>query len=223
MARRRGRVKAAEVGLSCKNCHAPLAAADWEFCPRCGQETKLEVPTVGEFLAHTGGRMLALDGRLWRTLVHLLSKPGVLTREYLAGRRRSFVPPARLFFVLSLLLFGLLQLTDSSAPDGKGDKTVGASGTTVAAASAPNVAASAASATPVRTISMAWLEFLDTVPELIADPLRKRVLRYQALSRAERLQTLDSGANRLGPYVLFALLPVYAALMQLMYLGRSGR
>jgi hypothetical protein len=48
-------------------------------------------------------------------------------------------------------------------------------------------------------------------------------LHYKNLSHAERLRVLDTGSIRLGPYVLFALLPLYAALMQLAYLGRSGR
>jgi hypothetical protein len=158
---------------------------------------------------------LALDGRLWRTLAHLLSKPGVLTRAYLAGRRRYFVRPARLFFVLSLLLFGLLRLTLNSVPEADESLPAGA------AASAAS--ASAASAASVSTISATWLEILDASPDLVADPLRTRVLHYRSLSRAERLQTLDTGSIRLGPYVLFALLPLYAGLMQLAYLGRSGR
>ncbi|MCV2371037.1 DUF3667 domain-containing protein [Roseateles oligotrophus] len=168
------------------------------------------MPSVGEFLAHTGGRLLALDGRLWRTLAHLLSKPGVLTQAYLTGRRRYFVRPARLFFVLSLLLFGLLRLTLPSVPELEENLAVAA-------------AASAASAAPVSTISATWLEILDASPDLVADPLRKRVLHYRSLSRAERLQTLDTGSIRLGPYVLFALLPLYAGLMQLVYLGRGDR
>jgi hypothetical protein len=197
----------------CRNCGAELGAPDWDYCPRCGQETRLELPSVGEFWAHTGGRLLALDGRLWRTLAHLLSKPGVLTQAYLAGRRRYFVRPARLFFVLSLLLFGLLRLTLPSVPKGEANLTAGTAAS----------AASAAAAVPVSTISADWLAVLDSSPDLIADPLRKRVLHYKNLSRAERIQTLDTGLIRLGPYVLFALLPLYAGLMQLVYLGRSAR
>ncbi len=208
MAARRGRAKAVQNFPSCRNCQAPIGAADWAFCPRCGQETRLELPSVGEFWAHTGGRLLALDGRLWRTLAHLLSKPGVLTQAYLAGRRRYFVRPARLFFVLSLLLFALLRLTLPSVSEREADMAV---------------AAAAASAPPASKISATWLEILDASPDLVADPLRKRVLHYRSLSRAERIQTLDTGLIRLGPYVLFALLPLYAGLMQLAYLGRSAR
>ena len=69
----------------CRNCVAPAPDA---FCPRCGQETRLALPTARQFIKEAAGRYVALDGRLWRTLAALLLHPGFLTREYLAGRRR---------------------------------------------------------------------------------------------------------------------------------------
>ena len=45
------------------------------------------------------------DSRLWRTLTALLFKPGRLTREFLAGRRARYLPPVRLYLVLSVLFF----------------------------------------------------------------------------------------------------------------------
>ena len=40
----------------------------------------------------------------------LYCRPGLLTREYLAGRRRRYVRPGRLFLVLSLVLFAGFRL-----------------------------------------------------------------------------------------------------------------
>jgi hypothetical protein len=45
------------------------------------------------------------DSRLWRTLGALLGRPGYLTREFLAGRRARYLPPVRLYLVLSVLFF----------------------------------------------------------------------------------------------------------------------
>ena len=45
------------------------------------------------------------DSRLWQTLGALLVKPGVLTREFLSGRRASYLPPFRLYLVVSVLFF----------------------------------------------------------------------------------------------------------------------
>jgi hypothetical protein len=45
------------------------------------------------------------DSRLWRTMGALLFKPGLLTAEFLAGRRVKYLPPLRLYLVLSVLYF----------------------------------------------------------------------------------------------------------------------
>jgi hypothetical protein len=56
------------------------------------------------------------DDRLLSTLGVLLAKPGRLTLEYFAGRRTRYVPPFRLFFVISLVLFGLVSLNTHLHP-----------------------------------------------------------------------------------------------------------
>jgi hypothetical protein len=96
----------------CRNCGA---AASGNYCPDCGQETRLALPTAVEFLREAAGRLVAFDGRLWRTLYALLFRPGLLTREYLSGRRRRYVRPARLFVLLSLAAFAVIGLVSSPA------------------------------------------------------------------------------------------------------------
>jgi len=95
----------------CANCGAPIVGA---FCPRCGQETTLALPTARAFLREAAGRYIAWDGRTWRTLALLFFRPGFLTREYLAGRRRRYVRPGRLFLVLSLAFFAVVRFTSGT-------------------------------------------------------------------------------------------------------------
>ena len=89
----------------CRNCHTPL---DGTFCPNCGQkDVDLERPIrelVGEMLKET----LDIDGRASRTFRTLLMQPGVLTSEYLAGRRKSYTPPLRLYLIISVSFFLLV-------------------------------------------------------------------------------------------------------------------
>lgn len=89
----------------CKNCQTPL---DGTYCPHCGQkDVDLERPIrelVGELLKEA----LEIDGRAIRTFRALLLQPGRLTSEYLAGRRRSFTPPLRLYLVISVSFFVLV-------------------------------------------------------------------------------------------------------------------
>lgn len=97
---------------ACRNCGA---YASGHYCANCGQETALALPTFRSFMREAAGRYVALDGRLWRTLWGLVARPGFLTREYFAGRRRRYIRPARLFLVLYLLLFAVIGLVQSPA------------------------------------------------------------------------------------------------------------
>ena len=86
----------------CRNCDAPLTHS---YCAECGQkDLNLERPVwhlLGEVLRET----FELDGRTARTIKTLFANPGVLTSEFLAGRRRHFTPPLRLYLVISIGFF----------------------------------------------------------------------------------------------------------------------
>jgi hypothetical protein len=51
--------------------------------------------------------LLSLDARIVRTLRGLLFRPGFLTSEYLAGRRVGYVPPFRLYLLVSAVNLAL--------------------------------------------------------------------------------------------------------------------
>jgi hypothetical protein len=51
-----------------------------------------------------------IDGRFWQTLYTLLLRPGVLTREYFLEHRARFIPPVRVYLVLSVLFFSFGNL-----------------------------------------------------------------------------------------------------------------
>lgn len=90
--------------MPCKNCGAPLQD-EFFFCPRCGQrDIELERP-LSELLGEAVRETLDVDGRAARTLWTLIRRPGVLTSEFLAGRRRRYSPPFRLYLVISVLFF----------------------------------------------------------------------------------------------------------------------
>ncbi len=95
---------------ACPNCSAPLAQPQPRFCGDCGQETRIRPPRVSEFFQQFGGAYFATEGALWRTLKLLVMQPGELTRQYLAGRRKHYVLPLRLYLSISVLFFLLLGL-----------------------------------------------------------------------------------------------------------------
>jgi hypothetical protein len=88
--------------LVCANCHAGL---DGEFCSACGQRNEPHVHTLAHFAGEAFESISHADSRLWRTLGYLLTRPGYLTREFFIGRRVSYLPPFRLYLVISVLFF----------------------------------------------------------------------------------------------------------------------
>jgi len=86
----------------CANCQTPLVGP---FCSNCGQRHEPHVHSMREFLSETFESFTHADSRLWRTLWLLVSKPGFLTVEFLEGRRARYLPPFRLYLVLSVVLF----------------------------------------------------------------------------------------------------------------------
>src|ERR1044071_4817461 len=97
----------APVTLVCANCGQPLAG---EYCAACGQRHEPHVHTVGHFAGEAFESIPLAVSRLWRTLLYLLIRPGFLTREFFAGRRVRYLPPFRLYLVISVLFFLVVGL-----------------------------------------------------------------------------------------------------------------
>jgi hypothetical protein len=107
----------------CKNCNAVLLG---RFCLNCSQAADVHVPSTVELLHEMLEGLTHSDSRLWRTLKLLWFKPGMLTREFVAGRRVAYLPPFRLYLILSIVFFliasfvhptgQLFQFDDAAAP-----------------------------------------------------------------------------------------------------------
>ncbi len=86
----------------CLNCGAPLYG---QYCGQCGQRATSRLISLYELTRDAFGDLFELDSRLWRTLIPLLLRPGELTRDYLEGRRARYMPPFRMYLVLSVVFF----------------------------------------------------------------------------------------------------------------------
>jgi Protein of unknown function (DUF3667) len=82
----------------CVSCDGPLSGP---YCAGCGERVlEPEALTLRHFLVHTvAHELLHVDGTLWRTLRLLFVRPGQLSLEYAAGRRRPYVNPFRLLLI----------------------------------------------------------------------------------------------------------------------------
>lgn len=98
----------------CRNCGAALTGP---FCSACGQREQSRIVSLGSLVKDAVGDLYHVDSRVWRTLRALVTKPGFLTVEFLAGRRARYLPPFRLYLVVSVFLFLLTQhLRDNDSP-----------------------------------------------------------------------------------------------------------
>jgi hypothetical protein len=100
--------------VQCLNCEAPLQGP---FCSSCGQRAAPPNPTVREIAGDAFAELSGWDGKLAETFRLLLRKPGELTRQWIQGRRVSFIAPLRLYLMASLVYFVVL----AGAPNLKSD------------------------------------------------------------------------------------------------------
>jgi hypothetical protein len=245
------------VAANCPNCETPTSG---NFCSNCGQETVLHHASTREFLHEFVGHYVALEGKLWGSLTRLLFRPGLLTNEYIRGRRVRFVQPLRLYLTLSLLFFALLQFTgfdpvvdkggnkQKMAPSHVGAEKTGKVVEAPAAATGKAKAAEAASAASAGSghASAPGAES----PEDKAEPaghkdkspdadesdddgdidrwlsgwpkVQHQWQIFHALSNEEQKKVFAYGFYHYVPYAIFCLMPVFALMLKVLYLG-SGR
>ena len=87
---------------ACRNCEAPLTGP---YCAQCGQHAHESARNLGAVVHNAWHDLTHVDGRLWPTLYLLLLRPGRLTVDYFQEKRARYLPPVRLYLVLSLAFF----------------------------------------------------------------------------------------------------------------------
>jgi hypothetical protein len=111
--------------MSCSNCGSGPVV---HYCAECGQRrlSEHDLTTAG-FLRETFHELTSFDGRLWQTLRVLLTRPGMLAREYFDGRGGRYMKPLNLFVLLNLVFFliqphtGLLKYSLANYVEFDGD------------------------------------------------------------------------------------------------------
>lgn len=93
-----------EQGTNCLNCGAVLTA---KYCANCGQKkVDRRDLSIRRFFGHLINELTDLQSnRILRTFGALLFKPGLLTSEYLAGKKGFHIGPVRLYLTLSAIYF----------------------------------------------------------------------------------------------------------------------
>ena len=91
----------------CTKCEAILQGF---YCSNCGQAAKNRRGPIWQMSAEFAHEVFSIDSKVLRGLWTLLLKPGVLTVEFISGKRMSVLPPVRLYLVVSLLFFFVFEI-----------------------------------------------------------------------------------------------------------------
>ncbi|HXZ59234.1 MAG TPA: DUF3667 domain-containing protein [Steroidobacteraceae bacterium] len=200
----------------CDNCGASVPG---RYCGHCGQRLEPPLHSLWHFAQVATEDLTHADSRLWRTLWALLFKPGFLTREFLAGRRARYLPPVRLYLVLSVAFFLLaaathkqpevlqLSTSDSGVPKSARVMPLGEPGLETTPAR-PGETREQRAARECAMISYEgpW-----------AATLRPAMQRACLRIRADNARSLMDAFRHNLPRAMFVFLPLIAALMMLLY------
>lgn len=92
---------------TCLNCRHVV---DQKFCPNCGQENSDTRKTFHHLFVHFFEDLTHYENAFWKTIRNLLFKPATLTKEYLSGKRLSYLAPVRLYIFISFVTFLMIAL-----------------------------------------------------------------------------------------------------------------
>ncbi|QOL51174.1 DUF3667 domain-containing protein [Massilia litorea] len=227
--------------IHCPNCGTSIAGA---FCQGCGQPAHLHVPSAREFLHEFIAHYVALEGKLWKSVALLLFRPGRLTRDYIEGKRVRYVEPLRLYLTFSIIFFAIFKLSGNHFGNGvtqaPAEQRVEASApaspgaaegkTAVLVPKDDDLDEAATAAGKKEKKKHASLIELDDGDDrwvqkkaaAIHPALGKKVEHFSSLAPEQRNASMQRSFSSYAPYAIFALMPVFAALLKLLYLG-SGR
>lgn len=186
--------------VHCKNCGAVLLG---RFCHHCSQAGEVHVPTTLELVHEFLEGLTHSDSRLWRTLTTLWFRPGKLTSEFVAGRRATYLPPFRLYLIVSIVFFLIASTVHTQAKLMSFDEAFKPAG--APSASAPAVKPPA------------------NCDELAASVFKSHSSWQPRIKHACEAMARDSGDSLMHvvfgtmPKAMFIFLPLIAFLHMLMY------
>jgi hypothetical protein len=184
------------TAANCKNCGHALQG---NFCSHCGQAADVHVPSTHELAHEVLEGLTHSDSRLWRTLLTLWVRPGKLSSEFIAGRRVAYLPPFRLYLILSVVFFLVASFTHPEA------KIVNLNGEEIAELKNDS------------GLSMTQSDCADL--SLLKDhpAWRARLQHACSATVADKGSSLMHGALAAMPKAMFVFLPLVAALNMLLY------
>ncbi|MGN8054702.1 DUF3667 domain-containing protein [Pedobacter sp. 22163] len=87
---------------NCLNCGAHV---EKHYCSDCGQPNLELKESFWAFISHSIAHYFHFDNKFFQTLSPLLTKPGQVTLDYLAGKRARYINPVSMYIFVSIVYF----------------------------------------------------------------------------------------------------------------------
>ena len=192
---------------TCLNCNHVV---EKNFCPNCGQENIETRKTFHQLFVHFFEDLTHYENAFWKTIRNLILKPASLTKEYLSGKRMSYLAPFRLYIFISFATFFFIAVIPNNSDiiviNHENDAVV-TSGTNLDSLSATyGVFGSVKELDSIQKYGSTQ----DRYPESVFGIVRK-IVQVGETNSVEELQTefLES-FKRNFPKVLFIYMPIFA-------------
>ena len=198
-----------EVNPVCQNFGAALHG---EYCSECGQHNlDFKVP-LKELLKELIEELFSFDSRLIHSIFPFLTKPGILTAEYVAGRRTRYISPFKMYFFMSFLYFFVTAILQPPVNTQTGNGAV----------NVDSLLASAKKDTVVTIIPSKGMKLSFSKSDSTKSSNRFGHRFDTGLKKLEgNPQLFIDKLSERTPQIVFLLLPIFALLLKLMYI-RSG-
>jgi hypothetical protein len=90
-------------GPVCPTCGQ---TAEGKFCAKCGEQIHVKPDySFRGLVAEALNVFTNLESNIFRSFAFLIAKPGLLTAEYFAGRRKRYLKPLQLFIFCNVIFF----------------------------------------------------------------------------------------------------------------------
>jgi hypothetical protein len=199
----------------CANCGAVLTG---RYCAACGQHAHESARSV-RVLFHDAWHVVThVDGRFWQTMYLLLLRPGRLTQEYFAERRARYLPPVRVYLVLSLVFFAFATGAPRAVFDAGGDSLKGDRNAPATTSEAPRPEPMPAAPLKEDTDGGFSVDFNDC-SRIVSSIQWLETATRRACERhkAEGGRPVSSAFIAYIPRMMFVFLPMMALVMLLLY------
>lgn len=87
---------------NCLNCGSHV---ETHYCSNCGQPNLELKESFWGFISHSIAHYFHFDNKFFQTLSPLLTKPGQVTLDYLAGKRARYINPVSMYIFVSIVYF----------------------------------------------------------------------------------------------------------------------